>query len=33
MLEFKHLADDDETDDGPIELVPLNDFETKKFLL
>ena len=34
MLEFEHLADDNETDDdGPMELVPLNEFETEKFLI
>ena len=34
MLEFQHLAAGDETDnDGPMELVSLNEFETEKFLL
>ena len=34
MLEFKQWADGDETDDdGPMELVPLNELETEKFLL
>ena len=34
MLEFEHLADSYKTyDDGPAELVPLNEFETEKFLL
>ena len=34
MLEFEHLANGDETDDdGPMELVPLNEFQTEKFLL
>ena len=33
MLEFEHLADGDEIDDdGHMELVPLNEFETEKFL-
>ena len=33
MLEFELLADSDETDDdGPKELAPLNELETKKFL-
>ena len=33
ILEFEHLADGDETDDddGPMELVLLNAFESKKF--
>ena len=31
-MEFEHLADGDETDDDrPMELVPLNEFETEKF--
>ena len=34
MLEFEHLADEDETDDdGLKQLVPLNEFETEKFVL
>ena len=34
MLELEHLAGGDETDDDrPMELVPLNEFETEKFLL
>ena len=33
ILEFEHLADGDKIDDGPMELVTLNDFETEKFLL
>ena len=33
MLEFKHLADGDKTDDnGPMKLDPLNEFETETFL-